>query len=322
MGEIRVLISGTCPPHLNSNYALLREITRGFQQLDGHLGRLDVQLVPLDKLLPTVSDWRPTYTLLVGGLALETIPLAMVSHRCKLHGSRLAFWSLEDPYEFDCVLQQGHWFDLICTSDHASSCFYPGDWRVEHLPLASPERPMPATGELLRASARWMFCGVPFVNRLRWIAALVGACPQGLLIGPGWPAYAPPTAVHQGRIAPGVLHQLYAVQPLTLYLGRDQDLANSIGVIPSTPGPRLFECAGGGGRQLVCGSGLEAALYYEPELEMLPAATLGEAIGWLEWAEHHPRELLAIGERAWGRTQAEHLYRHRASRLLTWLREL
>jgi len=93
-------------------------------------------------------------------------------------------------------------------------------------------------------------------------------------------------------------------------------------VVASTPGPRLFECAGVGGRQLVCGAGLELGCYYEPQREVLTAATLQEAVQQLEWAEANPGAMALLGERAWLRTQAEHLYRHRASRLLSWLRDL
>ena len=320
---MRLLISGTCPAALNSNYGLLREITRGFEQLAAANGAaVEVRLVSLEALPAAIGHWRPAATLLVGGLALDTIPLPLVRHGCDQVRSRLVFWSLEDPYELDCVLRQGHWFDLLLTSDAASRCFYPGDWTVQHLPLASADRPAPEPGQQLNHPARWLFCGVPFSSRLQWLDGLVQACPEGLLIGPDWPDYPAPTRVRHHRIAPAVLQGLYAALPLTLYLGRDLNLANAAGVMPSTPGPRLFECAGAGGRQLVCGAGLELERYYEPQQEVLVAATLEEALEQLAWAAAHPEVLAALGQRAWRRTQAEHLYRHRAGRLLSWLREL
>ena len=319
---MRVLISGTCPAALNSNYGLLREISAGFEQLAAAGTAVAVRLVPLEQLQEVIAQWRPSATLLVGGLALDTISLPLVRHGCEQVGSRLAFWSLEDPYELDCVLRQGHWFDLIVTSDAASRFFYPGDWTVRHLPLASPDLPAPQMGRQLSHSARWLFCGVPFENRLAWLDRIVQGCPQGLLIGPDWPDYPAPTQVRHQRIAPAVLQALYAALPITLVLGRDLNLANAAGVVPSTPGPRLFEAAGAGGRQLVCGAGLELEHYYEPGQEVLVASTPEQALEQLAWAAAHPEALAVLGERAWARTQAQHLYRHRARTLLSWLREL
>jgi spore maturation protein CgeB len=319
---MRLLISGTCPAALNSNYGLLKEIARGFKQLASHGAVVEVRLVTLEELPSSIRQWRPAVTLLVGGLALDTIPLPLVRHGCEQVRSQLVFWSLEDPYELDFVLRQGHWFDLLITSDAASRCFYPGDWAVQHLPLASADRPAPEPRQQLNHPALWLFCGVPFACRMDWLDDLMQAYPEGLVIGPDWPDYPAPTIVSHQRIASTVLAALYASMPLTLYLGRDLNLANAAGVVPSTPGPRLFECAGAGGRQLVCGAGLELARYYEPEQEVLVAATLEEALDRLAWAASHPEALAALGQRAWRRTQAEHLYRHRAERLLSWLREL
>ncbi|MFZ0407318.1 MAG: glycosyltransferase [Cyanobium sp.] len=259
---------------------------------------------------------------MVGGLALDTIPLPLVRHVCVQVGARLAFWSLEDPYELDFMLRHGHWIDLIVTTDAASLCFYPGDWTVRHLPLASQDQPESRPGQYVHHPARWLFCGMAFKNRLLWLDPLVQAYPEALLIGPDWPNYPPPTVVRHQRIAPVVLHTLYAALPLTLYLGRDLNLANAAGVMPSTPGPRLFECAGAGGRQLVCGAGLEVGRYYVPEQEILVANTVEAALDRLAWADAEPAALAVIGQRAWRRTQAHHLYRHRAERLLGWIREL
>ena len=314
---MRVLISGTCRPELNSNYNLIEAIAAGFGQLEG----IEVQLVQLGQLIATLDTWRPQITLLVGGLALESIPLVIVQHRCRQVDSRLVFWCLEDPYEIDHVLQQGHWFDLICTNDFASRCFYPGHWRVEHLPLAAPQSAEPSGQKRLNPPGRWMFCGVSFPNRLKWIRAIQAARPEGLLMGPGWPPFAAPTRVCNQRVEQPVLHQLYGVMPVTLYLGRSHNLANGAGVMASTPGPRLFEAAGCGGCQLVCGSGLEGQLYYEPKTELLWAETPDEAIEHLQWAEAHPEAINQIAHNAWRRTQAEHLYRHRAAQLMRWVNQ-
>jgi len=313
---MRVLISGTCRPELNSNYGLIEAIAQGFKQLDGP----DVQLVQLGQLIPAIEHWRPHLTLLVGGLALETVPLAIVHHLCQRVASALVFWSLEDPYEIDHARQQGHWFDLICTTDFASRCFYPGHWRVEHLPLAAPPQPEPQGQQRLTPPGRWLFCGVPFPNRLTWIRAIQAARPAGLLLGPGWPCFAAPTQVGSQRVGLAVLRQLYGVMPITLYLGRVHNLANGAGVMASTPGPRLFEAAGFGGCQLVCGAGLETQLFYEPQTELLWADTPEQAIDQLLWAEAHPKAVNSIARNAWRRTQAEHLYRHRAQTLLGWIK--
>ena len=134
---MRIVICGTCQPALNSNYELIEEITSGFRKLNEH----EVKLVTINRLLEAINDWKPHFTLLVGGLALETIPLSLIHHLCYLSGSKLVFWSLEDPYEIDWMIEQGACFDLICTTDFSSYCFYPGTWNVKHLPLAAPDEP-------------------------------------------------------------------------------------------------------------------------------------------------------------------------------------
>ena len=315
---MRIVISGTCPSELNSNYGLIENIALGFQQLNDP----EVQLVTVTKLPDVINAWKPNLTILVGGLALETIPLALVHHLCKRAGSKFAFWSLEDPYELDFMLRLGHWFDLICTTDFSSQCFYPGDWFVQHLPLASPDLPAPQVGFKFPPTGRWLFCGVPFPNRINWIKAIRDTHPDGLLIGPGWPNYSSPTRVSSRRISREMLLTLYRTISLTLFIGRRHDLANSSRVIPSTPGPRLFEAAGCGAAQLVCDSSLEIGCYYEPNVEFLAACNIDEAVECLERASKDSGLVELVAQRAWKRTQSEHLYSHRAQQLLKWIGEL
>ena len=115
---MRILISGTCAPELNSNYGLIQAITDGIRKLN----EPEIHLAKVYQLPEIINDWKPNLTLLVGGLALETIPLALVHHLCR-QVDKFSFWSLEDPYELDWVLQKGAFFDLICTTDFSSSCF-------------------------------------------------------------------------------------------------------------------------------------------------------------------------------------------------------
>ena len=91
--NMRVLISGTCPPKLNTNYELIAAIADGFRTHDG----LEVTLATVNQLPEGIKAWKPQLVLLVGGLALETIPLALLHHLCSVAGSKFAFWNLEDP---------------------------------------------------------------------------------------------------------------------------------------------------------------------------------------------------------------------------------
>ena len=67
---MRILISGTCAPALNSNYELIEAIVDGFRALNGP----EVALITVAQLPEVIRAWKPHLTLLVGGLALETIP--------------------------------------------------------------------------------------------------------------------------------------------------------------------------------------------------------------------------------------------------------
>ena len=315
---MRVLISGTCAPALNSNYEIIEDISIGFQTID----KTEVKLVKITELTEAISNWKPDLTLLVGGLALETIPLAIVHHLCKKEESTLVFWSLEDPYELDWVLQQGTYFDLICTTDFSSKCFYPGDWIVKHLPLAAPRIPSQDYGRQMWNHSHWLFCGIPFQNRQRWIEKIQHNNPNGLVIGPEWPNYKEPMIVSRRRISRDVLFTLYKTVPITISIGRRYDLANSSKISPSTPGPRVFEAAGCRATQLVCESGLEISCYYEPNKEFLWARNIDEADDLLQRTSRYPAEVKNVGKLAWKRTQANHLYYHRAEKLLKWVNEL
>ena len=314
---MRIIISGTCAPALNSNYGLIEAIAVGFRELDYP----EIKLVTISQLLEAIDEFKPDATLLVGGLALETIPLSLVHHLCKQARSKLVLWSLEDPYEFDWVLQKGGYFDLICTTDFSSSCFYPGEWNIQHLPLAAPNEPPPQQGKLIH-SIRWMFCGVPFKNRINWVEVIRNVHPTGLLIGPDWPNFGQPTRVTNRRISREMLLTLYRVMPITLSIGRRHDLANSSRIVASTPGPRLFEAAGCGAPQLVCESGLEVANYYEPCSEFLWARNAEDVSECFESISKDRYSLYQIGERAWKRTQADHLYSHRAKQIIKWIGDL
>ena len=315
---MRVLISGTCAQALNSNYELIEAITCGFRRLNGP----EVQLVTVTQLAEAIEGWKPHLTLLVGGLGLETIPLAIVNHLCNITGGKLAFWSLEDPYELDWVVRKGTIFDLICTTDFSSRCFYPGEWLVQHLPLASPDMPAPQNGGKSKGTACWLFCGVPFQNRINWIEAIRENHPNGLLIGPKWKKYGKPTQVNKNRISREVLLTLYRTMPITLSIGRRYDIANSAKISPSTPGPRLFEAAGCGAAQLVCESGHETCCYYEPNSEFLWARNVNEADECLQRLSKDSELINRIAKQAWKRTQAEHLYSHRAKQILSWISDL
>ena len=52
---MRVLISGTCAPALNSNYGLIEAITVGFQRLN----ESDIKLVTIYQLPEAINDWKP-----------------------------------------------------------------------------------------------------------------------------------------------------------------------------------------------------------------------------------------------------------------------
>lgn len=322
---LKVWVAGSCPPELNSNYGLLTAITEGFEQAlarspDFSFG--NAQLIPFSELHEAVSQGSPDILLLVGGLALPLIDLTGLANICQRKGIRMVFWSLEDPYEIDCLESQIHWFDMVCTSDYASSLVLPPSPPIRHLPLATRASQRPAELVGCEALGQWLFCGVPFRVRQHWIHAMSKAAFHGLVIGPGWHSLGSRIRVVNQRITPTVLHALYSLLPVTLMLGRDLNLHNVRNLSASTPGPRLFECAGVGGRQLVCGGGLEACMYYSPEEEILIAETPAEAIEKIQVLQQNKRMAASLSLNAWHRTQNEHLYYHRAKTMIGYLQDL
>lgn len=321
--SLTIWIAGTCPPHLNSNYELLAAITEGFEIfLARDCTSGNARLVPFLELHEALSEGSPDLLLLVGGVALPLVDLAGIATHCRQKGIPLFFWSLEDPYEIDCLEAQIHWFDMICTSDYGSSLVLPSSPPVRHLPLAARPRHKPAELSGEWSLGHWLFCGIPFPVREQWINSISKAPLNGLVIGPGWQSLGNTVRVHHQRIEPTVLHALYQNWPVTLTIGRDLNIHNIRRLKASTPGPRLFECAASGGRQLVCGDGLEASIYYSPDKEILVAETPEEAVEKIRLLERDKRLAASLSENAWRRTQADHLYSHRAARMLEYAQDL
>ena len=313
---MRLLLSGTCSPGLNSNYGLIEDIHEGFQAIPNNVASVETKLVQIFELIDTIKEWKPEIILLIGGLALETIPLFLIKELAELAGSSLIFWSLEDPYEIDHVLSKGGIFDIIFTTDYSSSLFYPGDWNVYHLPMASPFKKYSSNYVAEVDTKKWFFCGVPFANRLSYLRSLAMLEPQGTIIGPGWSDFPLKTSLYRKRISNKILREFYSLMPITIYLDRAHNLNNKSCIIPSTPGPRLFECAGCSGLQVYCSSALEVNQYYEPGREILQTSNFEETAEIIQWIASEPLQVEQIKKNSWKRTQDEHLYVHRAEKII------
>ena len=313
---MRLLLSGTCSPGLNSNYGLIEEIYEGFQAIPDNVASVETKLVQIFELIDAINEWKPAIILLIGGLALETIPLFLIKDLAELAGSSLIFWSLEDPYEIDHVLSKGSIFDIIFTTDFSSSLFYPGDWNIHHLPMASPFKRYSSNNIAQYNLNRWFFCGVPFANRVSYLRSLAKLEPHGTIIGPGWLDFPLETFLYRKRISNRILREFYSLMPLTIYLGREHNLNNKSCIIPSTPGPRLFECAGSSGLQVFCSSALEIEQYYEPGREILQSSNFSDTAELIQWIMCEPLKAEQIKKNAWKRTQNEHLYVHRAEKII------
>lgn len=318
-----ILVIGTSADNLNSNSHIRQYISEGFRELspDASVVSMSSEDFVGVKTLPHKS-----LCLFVGSVVELKFGVEIQLERARRLGSRTAVWLHDDPYEFDASMRVLEGADVIFTNDKAALYHYPDRSRVVHLPLASSSRFL--SPPISRTGADYLFAGVPFRNRLRFFTEFSEVMSQrkaslkGMLIGPSWELSVFPDAIDR-RLSPTALSNLYKFCLSTIYLGRELDLCNSRYMIrASTPGPRLFECAGAGGCQIAMTPGLEITEYLEPSEEMFLVESAEEAVELAIELKKNIRRSLSVGRNAQARVKSEHLYRHRAKTILTTMNSI
>lgn len=243
--------------------------------------------------------------------------LVKLAEACRAKHVPFGYWSTDDPYEFDLNYQKKNLFDWIWTTDTGSIAFYDSPI-VEHMPLAAdPEahfHQFPDESEYLYDVS---FIGLEFPVRHDIIANLVPTL-RGLrttVIGLEWTI--PEPFIQRKRVTNVEAAVLSNRSRVVLCLGRGEfNFFNSTGMVPSTPGPRIFEVG--------AASTVQIATWHQPEVQEY--YLLGDEIIYAESLADMKEKLLTlvgdrglrrrIAEAAARRTNDEHLYDHRLRRIL------
>lgn len=313
-----IFVIGAFPDSLNSNIYIRDYIVDGFREASTGL---DVWSLGPDQFMKLETLPSRSVCLFVGSVLSDRSPTEIYLAKARRLGARVGVWLHDDPYEFDAsgrVYDAAH---VIFTNDRASLYHYPDQSRVFHLPLASSSNFLD-----LPAKRGWMdylFAGVPFSNRKEYFERFSslnvanGKTLNGVLIGPSWELSKFEDAIDR-RLTANSLTLFYKEAKSVIYLGRDLDLCNRrFRIRPSTPGPRLFECAGAGGCQVAMTPGLEIMDYFEPGKEFFLAESVEESFDIVLMLKKDVQLSLEIGSMAQKRVKSEHLYKHRALKILS-----
>lgn len=261
--------------------------------------------------------------LIFGSLAYVSREARSLSNICKRMNLPLCYWSTDDPYEIDLNLEFSDCFDWIWTSDRASIPFYDKE-NVTHLPLAADQKthcfsfPEEESEYIHDVS----FVGVEFPNRLHLLEELklLLESLDSAVIGPNWTLEA--RFVQHRKVTNQEVAQISNRSRIVLNMGRSLDLANTRGLVASTPGPRAFEVGGCCTVQLVTWDQPEIEEYYVPGEEIIfcdSVATIEDEIHDLVTNRERRQ---AIANSSFKKTMSYHLYDHRLQEIAARIRTL
>ncbi len=312
--SLTILLTSSFPEHLNLNLDLRRNLAEGFRALPTDCRIVETTFAAVTEATRTL---RPDLVLAVGSCAPAVCDYTSLAAACRSGDAKLAFWMVDDPYEFDYHYRVIEHADYIFTSDRWALQFYDHP-RVYHLPTAAS--PVAHYRKLTPPDERAFaifFCGMAFKNRRALIDDLrpILLEHRTLIVGPDWEKSAP--FIRNERLSKQQVIDCYADSAIVLNVGRNYNMANAYYQLsPSTPGPRTFEAAMAGTVQAYFVESLEIEDYFVPGKEILlfeNPATFKELIEvYLTDAELW-RE---VAEAAQKRALREHTFEQRARRIL------
>ena len=314
MAKPSLLVTGLCPDGGNTNTRIRSAIEQGARQT-GLFARIEQMAIEGVLARDTIGF---DIVLAVGSGTVDTVPFASLSKRVRASGGVLAFWTHEDPYEFDLNARLVNFCDFFFTNEIATLPFYDDD-RVSWLPLAGDQdydRPIRPFKE---RPVDLFFCGYGYPLRLHILGRIL-ANDNNLnrlaILGPNLKDELGEKAFDK-RLSTREMADACSRAKLVLNIGRDLSIANNrFNIIAETPGPRTFDVALSGTPQLLFDDGLMIEHFYEPGREILlfdNADDVGAAIANMQ---RYPEEGEKIAMAARERTMSEHLYRHRIEAIM------
>jgi len=311
--SVRICVASSFPESGNRNFSIVGDLAEGFRAI---IGDENVHALPYLGLSFQVARLKPTLVVLVGSALPVRCDYRELAQACRAAGSVFAFWTVEDPYEFDANYKFCKFADLVFSNDAWACRFYERD-RVYHLPTAAAERHARSLDNYPERPLDVFFCGVGFANRQVIIADAMPILERHrtLIIGANWPAH-PSGIVANRRISNATLIEYYAASRCVINIGRMFSYANNRRSLPAvTPGPRTFEAAMVGCVQL----------YFQPSKFLAEYFAIGKEVATFDSVDEleekleklaDPETALSIAQAGQARALADHTYTARARTIL------
>lgn len=309
-----ILVFSTLPDNLNTNKEINRSIVDALKRISP---RTPVSGVSSALARDAIHTLKPDLVLGIGSIVRDDVDYGSLWRAATAVGATLVHWLFDDPYEIDFNHKLENRCHMVFTTDRASTHYY-GNTPVAHLPLAADgERHFRPHVPLQDRPIDIFFCGVAYPNRRAMIDKLrhrLGEL-KTVIRGDGWDERLP--FCSNQRMTPEEIVDGYASAKIVLTLGRQFDIANArYEIVPSTPGPRLFEAASVGCVQLAFLDSMEIFEYFEEGQEILSYNTVDEFTCLTAEVIADPSSFERIALAAQSRAQKNHTYDHRCRHML------
>ncbi len=312
---MRILLASGFPERLNVNRSIATDLTEAFVDL---LGPDDVFHLDYAALDGQISRLQPNLVLLIGSALPVQSDYREISLACRACGAVFAFWTVEDPYEFDFRSKICRHADLVFSNDAWAVRFY-DHRRVHHLPTAASPKRAHSLDTYDGRPIDVFFCGVGFRNRQMVVSDALPVLERyrSLILGENWPDdYR--GIVFNRRIPEAELYSYYRSAACVLNIGRDFNPANNHrSLVAVTPGPRTFEAAMVGTVQIVWQPSAFMADYFASGSEYVAVQDieqLSDALTWLLADKDAAKEIAGAAQR---RALADHTYAVRVQTILS-----
>lgn len=262
---MNILIVGGSPDHLNQNSRLRGYVAAGFRDYLPDSTVINCELISAPAIM---KHCKCDLVIVFGSCATEHSYYLDLKTACLRETIPLVFWLHDEPYEHEFLYKINNFYDYLFLNDK-NTVSHLDHKNVYHLPLAADPSFFREPPELINNCI--FFCGHAFDNRIQLIEDLAFTeldLPLNVL-GTGWPTKLDFCCSNR-RLDHNELAHMYSSSFATLYMGRSTDLfGKPTTIVPSTPGPRLFEAAMAGALQLVHYTTPEIEEYFENNVDYL-----------------------------------------------------
>ena len=312
---MRVVLASGFPERLNVNQGIVADLAEAFADLLGPDAVFHLNYAALDG---QIRRLRPDLLLLIGSALPVQSDYREIAMACRGCGAVFAFWTLEDPYEFDVRSKVCRHADLVFSNDAWAVRFY-DHRRVHHLPTAASPKKAQSLDAYDGRPIDLFFCGVGFRNRQMVVSDALPVLERyrSLILGENWPDDLG-GIVFNRRIPEAEMSSYYMSAACVLNVGRDFNPANNHrSLVAVTPGPRTFEAAMVGTVQIVWQPSAFMAEYFAPGSEYVAVQDveqLAEALARLLADKDAAKQIAGAAQL---RALADHTYAARAQTILS-----